>query len=337
MNRKQWNISERAAALHADAMVCDMTLPIGTPGNPKLKDAVPQKLVDAGFNFVSITVNGEESDMASSINALARDRAYILRRPDQCILVDRFEDVLRAKAEGKLAVGLHFQDSVPVGRNIEMVEVFYKLGIRHMLLAYNQKNFVADGCHELGGGGLSRFGRDLITEMNRVGMFVDVAHTGYQASMEAIEYSDKPVIVSHGNVWGLHEHPRCYRDDQIKAISRSGGVIGLTGLSIFTGDQSASVESYADQIDYVVRLVGPQHVGFGFDYVFDLPALTSFAATMSDRWPSDGGYTRSDIKQIEIADVPRITQTLLDRGHTEGDVRLILGENWLRLMRQIWK
>ena len=114
-------------------------------------------------------------------------------------------------------------------------------------------------------------------------------------------------------------------------------MIGLTGLSIFTGDQSASVESYVDQIDYVVRLVGPQHVGFGFDYVFDLPALTSFAATMSDRWPSDGGYTRSDVKQIEIADVPRITQTLLDRGHTEGDVRLILGGNWLRLMRQIWK
>jgi membrane dipeptidase len=145
------------------------------------------------------------------------------------------------------------------------------------------------------------------------------------------------VIVSHGNIWALHEHPRCYRDDQIRAIAKSGGVIGLTGLSIFTGDDTGSVETYVKQIDYVVQMVGPKHVGFGFDWVFDIQALAALAATMGNRWPKDGGYTRSDIKQMEPENVPRITQGLLDLGYSADDVRLVIGGNWLRLMKEVWK
>jgi membrane dipeptidase len=190
---------------------------------------------------------------------------------------------------------------------------------------------------QVGGSGLSRFGRKLITEMNRVGMFVDVAHTSYNASMEAIEFSGRPVIVSHGNIWKFHEHPRCYRDDQIKAIAQSGGVIGLTGLSIFTGDDDASIGKFVDQIDYVAELVGPEHVGFGFDYVPDLPALIASAAAEASKWPKEGGYSRPDVKQIEPERVPQITQMLLDRGYSEKHLRMILVENWARLMQQIWK
>ena len=331
------SLSEKSALLHHDAMVCDMTLPFRTPGDPKLASELPRRLLDAGFNFVSFTIAGDESDTIGAIHALKEYRAFFLAKADHCILVDRYEDVLRAKAEGKLAVGMHFQGTVPVGRDAGLVEIFYKLGIRHMLMAYNQKNFVADGCHELGGSGLSRFGRELVTEMNRVGMFVDVAHTSYNASMEVIEFSDKPVIVSHGNIWGIHQHPRCYRDDQIKAVAAGGGVIGLTGLSIFTGDEDASVEKYVDQIEYVVQLVGPDHVGFGFDYVFDLPALIAYATNLGDRWPSEGGYSRPDIRQIQLNDVPKITESLLHRGYSEDHVRLVIGGNWLRLMQQVWK
>jgi membrane dipeptidase len=332
-----WGISDAAARLHAEATVCDMTLPLRTPGDPKIQAQLPRELLKAGFNFVSFTVATDDEDTVGALRALSQTRAFFQAQSDCCMLADSVEDVVKAKALGKLAAGVHFQGTVPIGRDLGMVDVFYKLGIRHMLMAYNQKNFVADGCHELGAGGLSRFGREVVSEMNRVGMFVDVAHTGYQASMETIEYSDRPVIVSHGNVWSLHQHPRCYRDDQIKAIARSGGVIGLTGLSIFIGDDSASVESYVNQIDYVTQLVGPRHVGFGFDYVFDIGALTSLAATMANKWPADGGYTRSDVKQVEPRDVPRITQMLLDRGYPEDAVRAIIGENWMRLMREVWK
>jgi membrane dipeptidase len=326
----------RAAALLKQALVFDMTLPLRTPGDPALKAAIPRRLVDAGFDFVSVTVAGDEEDTLAAVRAIGRDREFFRAQPDT-VLVDTVDDIFAAKAQGKLAVGFHFQGSVPVGRDLTMVDLFYKLGVRHMLMAYNQKNFVADGCHELGDGGLSRFGRDLVSEMIRVGMMVDVAHTGYRASMDVLEYSDRPVIVSHGNVWALHQHPRCYRDDQLRALARSGGVIGLTGLSIFTGDDAATVDKYVDQIEYVIQLAGPDHVGLGMDYVYDLQALIAFSRGAGNRWPAEGGYGRPDVRQLEPEDIRNVTRALLARGHAEDDVRKFLGGNWLRVMRSVWR
>ncbi len=320
-----------------DIFVADMTLPLRGPGSATLQDALLARFLKAGFNFTSITVGGDDLDAMGAIKSIAKYRAFVLAKPDICVLVDGIDDIILAKAAGKIAVSFHFQGTVPVGRDLSLVDIFYKLGIRHMLMAYNQKNFVADGCHEIGGGGLSRFGRELVTEMNRVGMFVDVAHTSYAASMEVIEHSNHPVIVSHGNVWALHQHPRCYRDDQIKAIAASGGVIGLTGLSLFIGNEERLVESYVRQIDYVAQLVGVQHVGLGFDYVYDMPALLGMIRGMESKWPAEGGYNRTHIAQVEPESIGDITEELIRKGYREQDVRAIMGENWLRLMRQIWK
>jgi membrane dipeptidase len=328
---------EQAARLHNDALVCDMTLPWRAPGRKELQGVLPERLEAGGVDFVSYTVATDDQDAMGAILAIAEERGRILAAPERFVLVETADDVRRAKAAGKLAIGLHFQGTLPVGRNLGLVEIFYKLGIRHMLMAYNQKNLVADGCHELTDAGISRFGHELVAEMNRVGMFVDVAHTGYRSSMEVIEASQSPVICSHGNIKGLWEHARCYRDDQIQAIAASGGVFGLTGLGIFMGDNDASVERYAEQIDYVVQLVGPRHVGFGFDYMYDMPTLSAHAAEMASKWPSDGGYTRQDIKQLEPESIPEITEQLLRRGYGEGDIRLVLGENWLRMMDEIWR
>ena len=193
-----------------------------------------------------------------------------------------------------------------MGRNLDLVEVFYKLCIRHMLMAYNQKNLVADGCHELTDAGISRFGHELVAEMNRVGMFVDVAHTGYQSSMEVIEPSQSPVICSHGNIQALWRHARCYRDDQIQAIAASGGVFGLTGLGIFMGDNDASVARYVEQIDYVVQLVGPRHVGFGFDYMYDCLPFRS----MRRKWPVNGPAMAVTPARISSSWSPRASPKL---------------------------
>ncbi|MDQ2733485.1 MAG: dipeptidase [Pseudomonadota bacterium] len=326
-----------AKRVFGKSIVCDMTLPISVPTAPEFRDSLVRKLVDAGFTFVSFTVVEDETDTLSAFKAIGHYRRFFLGQPEHCILVNTVDDIYRAKREGKLAVSLHFQGTVAVGRDLSMVELFYKLGVRHMLLAYNQKNFVADGCHELADGGLSRFGRDLISEMNRVGMFVDVAHTGYRSSMDAVEFSDRPVICSHGNVWAIHKHARCYKDDQITAIARSGGVFGLTGLSIFTGDDEATVEKYVEQIDYVAQLAGPRHVGLGMDYVPDMVTLSKAAAKLASRWPADGGYSRSDIKQIELHALPQIAEQLLRRGYSEVEVGLVLGGNWMRLMAEVWK
>jgi len=214
---------EAARQLLREAVVCDMTLPtVDIPGaSLDKKAAAPDRFAAAGFDFVSLTVAVDDADVAEAMRLIARERRAIEARPDDFVLAETAADIERARDGGKLAVGFHFQGTGPVGRNLDLVALYYKLGIRHMLMAYNQQNLVGSGCHELEDDGLSRFGHSLIAEMNRVGMLVDVAHCGYQTSMQTIEASASPVVVSHGNVSAIFDHPRCYRDDQIKAVAAS--------------------------------------------------------------------------------------------------------------------
>lgn len=327
-----------AAQLVRTSLVCDMTLPWSSiPGTREAKYATPDLFKSAGFDFITLTLASDDEDLAQVMQSIARERRHALDHPERFVLVETADDILRARREDKLAIGFHFQGSGPVGRNLELVETYYRLGIRHMLMAYNQKNFVGNGCHELHDDGLSRFGLALIAEMNRVGMMVDVAHCGYQTAMQTIEASAQPVIVSHGNVAALHKHPRCYTDDQIKAIAAKGGVIGLTGLSIFLGVMEDMCGAYVRSLDHVAQLVGPDHVGLGFDYVYDMKALTALARVTADRWPKDGGYGNPEIPQIAPGELTRIVAGLIGLGYSDGDIQKILGGNWLRVMRAVWK
>jgi membrane dipeptidase len=309
----------------------------GEAGDLSLRAALPERYRSSGWSYVSLTLASDDEDMATTVRTIAAHRRLVESLSDICILAESVDDIRRAKREGKLALGFHFQGSRPVGRNLDLVGVYYKLGIRHMLMAYNQKNFVADGCHELGDSGLSRFGHDLVAEMNRVGMLVDVAHTGLKSSLDAIAASTAPVIVSHGNLKAFNDHPRCYTDEQIRAIAASGGVFGLTGLGIFLGGNDSSTPAMVRQIDHVVQLVGPDHVGFGLDYVYDMPALEILAQKHADKWPKDGGYDTRNIQQVEPERLPAIVDALLALGYDEATILKVLGGNWLRVCEAVWR
>ena len=151
-----------------------------------------------------------------------------------------------------------------------MVETYHALGIRHMLMAYNCKNLVGDGCTERTDNGLSRFGVALIEEMNRVGMIVDATHTGYRTTMDTFEVSKDPVIFSHSNPSALWDIPRNIKDDQIKASVKSGGVICVNGVDIFLGMDDDLIGMMIKHMVYVAELVGPEYVGIGTDYVADV-------------------------------------------------------------------
>jgi membrane dipeptidase len=333
-------VSPRARQIYKSAIVCDNTVPwAGMPfGDPALRNALPAKIKAAGVTFASLTVSGDGIDSATTLKTLAAEFRYWDVRSTNYRLVRKATDIEEAKRNGQLAIGFHFQGSDPVECDLDLVHLYYQLGIRHMLMAYNQKNAVGDGCHEPKDDGLSRFGHELVKEMNRVGMWVDVAHTGYRTSMDAIAASASPVICSHGNVAALHRHARCYADDQIKAIAASGGVFGLTGLSIFMGDDNnSSTQRFVEQIDYVVQLVGARHVGLGLDYVYDMPGLERFAASQPDRWPPDGGYLTEDMQQLEHERLVHVTQALLDRGYEDADILGILGGNWVRVAEAVWR
>lgn len=330
-------ISDEARQLHADALLWDMTVPwIDWGGDRTLKPLALERLAAAKYDVAALTVASDEEDIATTTRLIARERAFIRDNQDRYTLIETAGDILRAKSEGKLALCFQFQGSNPIGRDIAMIEVYYKLGVRLMLMAYNQKNAVGDGCHERTDSGLSRFGIEVVQEMNRVGMLVDVTHTGYRTSMDVFNVAEGPVIFSHSNPKALYDHPRNIQDDQILACARTGGVIGINGVGIFIGDNDASTDQLMKQIDYLCEKAGPQHVGIGLDWVYDQESLLKLAKAAASRYPSEGGYDL-DVDFAAPEQLLPLTQAMLDRNYSPDDIRNILGANWLRVAGQVWK
>ena len=332
----KWQISERAAAIHEDALVWDMILPWQSDLYPK--PGVLKRFKDSGCNFVGLTVADDRHFRDQTIVDIAHIVAA-LEQEEDVVLARSVDDILAARKSGKLAVGMHFQGSNPFQRDIALVKVYYDLGIRHALLAYNIKNMVTDGCHELTDSGLSRFGINLIKEMNRVGMVVDLTHTGYRGSMEAMEVSQAPCIFSHSNPKAVYEHDRNIREDQIKACAATGGVVGVVGFGPFmAGNFDYSVEQLIRHIEHVIDLVGPSHVGLGLDFVYFAEAMAKIGK-IRHMFPEGKHYPVGDQwgNSFPPEYLPKLTEQLLDRGHSEADVRGIMGENFLRVCRQVWK
>lgn len=331
-----WNISEQAIHLHNESIVMDMTMPMIPKGKFSNFFSTLDTMYNNGVKFVSLTVASDHTSTKEAMGNIRLMRMVLLGRMGKIRLVRNVDDIYEAARENKLAVGLHFQGTMPIGNDLSMVGKFYKKGIRHMLMAYNSQNLVGYGCHEAEDKGLTTFGRNLIREMNRVGMLVDVAHTGQRTALETIEISEKPVVVSHGNIWALHQHVRCVKDDLIKAIANNNGVIGITGYGVFLGDNNISTENYVKNIDYVAQLVGVQHVGIGLDYVYDMESFVNFARRHPEQYPQDGGYF-DEVKQVEYRQIPQITEALLKLGYDDRSIRGILGENWLRVLKDVWR
>ncbi len=331
-------LAEQAAKLHAEALVWDNCYPWMDHGDPALKLGALPRMVGAGCDHVSLTVASDWQTPNDTLHKLAHERHFFLADPERYRLVDKAEDILEAKRAGKLAVSFNFQGSGSVGRDPALVETWYKLGVRQMLFAYNQRNAFADGCHERTDAGLSRLGIELLEEMNRVGMLVDATHTGYRSSMDLLERSSAPVVFSHSNAAALWPHGRNIRDDQIRACAAGGGVIGINGVGLFLGKNEATAEKIADQVCYIAELVGPQNVGLGLDDVFDVPALMRLVRATADRWPDSEGYGRYEqVAFFPVDRAPEITLALMRRGMGEAEVRGVLGKNWLRVATAVWR
>jgi len=219
--------------------------------------------------------------------------------------------------------------------DIGMVDFYYRLGVRQMLFAYNRNNLAGGGCHDEDIG-LTDFGREVIREMNRVGMVVDCSHCAYKTSMEAIEASESPVIFSHANARKLCDHERNIWDDQIKACAATGGVVGVTGVGIFLGPRGPTVEHLAEHIDHMVELIGADHVGFGMDSVLHVHKPNQPFTRSREYWPARQ-YPDGGTGYVPPEEAPHLTQALLDRGYSEADIRGILGGNFLRVAETVWK
>jgi membrane dipeptidase len=219
--------------------------------------------------------------------------------------------------------------------DLAMVATYYRLGVRQMLIAYNRNNDAGGGCHDQVTG-LTDFGRAVIAEMNRVGMVVDCAHSGIKSGLEAMKLSSKPCIFSHANARALKDHERNITDEQIKAVAATGGVVGVNGLNLYLSDSPATVDVMVAHIDYMVKLVGSDHVGIGLDYDPSTDGPQLDPAVSAKYWPPRQYPSDRKITILAPDVIPEIGRKLRAMGYKDQAIRAIMGANFRRVATQVW-
>ena len=245
-------------------------------------------------------------------------------------------DIKRARKDGKLAIAFDLEGMNSLNGDVNMVSLYYDLGVRQMLFAYNLNNLAGGGCHD-GNVGLTPFGRDVIKEMNRVGMVVDCSHTAYRTTMEAMQVSDAPVIFSHSCAKALRNHGRNIADEQIKACAKTGGVVGITGVSLFLGENDTTSETFVNHIAHAADLVGAEHVGISLDYAFDAENVDGLLDAHKAYWPENEDYGRWPTSYVPPKQLMEITEIMVQRGFRDREILGVLGGNFMRVASAVWK
>jgi membrane dipeptidase len=298
---------------------------------------------------VNLTMSLTEgfADTAAGLARLLR--AIDLQAGDGTRLVQTVDDIRAAKAAGAAGIIVGFQNSDAFEGRLELVEVFHRLGLRICQLTYQRRNLAADGTGEPANAGLSLFGRGLVAELNRLGILIDLSHTSSKGTLETIELSEQPVAVTHACLQAFNPVPRNKTDEEIKALAANGGVFGMNAIARLLSprgrDEGATISQFVDQIDYVVDLVGIDHVGLGLDINEGLTPelfaarkkgfLTEFPELrMGGDFPFEHYYL---LDLTTMRDMKRITEALVDRGYSDADVLKVLGGNFVTLFEQVWQ
>ena len=327
-------ISDAAKRIYAEALVWDDHS--GFLPGPGVDLDPLRRWIACGVSDLSVNVGFDAFPWEQTVRIIAAFRSWFEQRPDQFVLVDRADDILAAKAAGRLAIAFDIEGMRALDDDAAMVALYYKLGVRQMLFAYNLNNSAGGGCHD-GDAGLTPFGRAVIAEMNRVGMLVDCSHCSARTSLEAMEASGAPVIFSHSNARALHPHGRNITDEQIRACARTGGVVGINGIGLFLGDREASTAAMARHVAHIAEVAGAAHVGIGLDHDWDR-SWEPNAAEMKF-WPAGAGYDPQThtFRHAKPEQLPDLAEALLAHGFSEGEVKGVLGGNFLRVAQQVWR
>lgn len=330
-------ISEQAKRIYKEAIVIDgqLAFELAMPWDFTKKWELVDRYKSAGFHALTLSLVNEETTSEKALEYLARVRKHIFSHPEKYVLAKTKDDVIRAKNENKIALRLMFQGTAPIGKNLDLLEIFYELGITSLLLAYNIRTPFGDGVIEENDSGLSHLGKKLVSEMNRLGITIDGSHGGFKSTMDALKISTKPFTFSHSGVYSIAPHVRNVHDEQIKAVAKSDGVIGINGLGLLLGEDNASVEKYVEHIDYITKLVGARHVAIGLDYLYFADQFSKFMENQSITHPEAYASQVTDAttwRCVQPEDIIKVVELLIEYNYSETDIKGILGGNILRLM-----
>lgn len=334
------NEVERAQRLHREAVVFDASAVVYRKNQdlPTRWD----RYTEGGITGTNHTVTDPDAGLTEALSQINDCRRWIDDHPDKLLLCLSADDIREAKTTGKGGIIFGPQDTAFLEKDLGRVGTFYDLGVRIMQLTYQTRNTVGDGCGEPNATGLTSFGRDVVAEMEQLGMLVDLSHTSHETSFDTIDRASKPVVLTHAHPAALTPHIRAKSDGLLKAVADTGGVVGLTTLSTFVQLQGRrvrpGVKDYLAHVDYLLELLGPDAVGIGSDLdetatEADIMALPNqeFVST----WLGDFGWDGHLVANLtEAVELPNITLGLVSLGLDDQTILKILGGNFLRVFEE---
>ena len=334
---------DKAAQLHTESTIIDC-LGVNNWNDPEVFAGIHRGGVTATNATIAVWENFTET-----IDNIARWYPKFDKYANIIMPIKTVADIRKAKADGKSGIIFGFQNASPVEDDLRRLRVFHELGVRIIQITYNNSNLLGAGCAESPDYGLSIFGEHFIEECNRLGILIDLSHVGDRTVADAIEASEKPVAFTHVGPRTLFKHYRNKTDEQLKALAVKGGVVGANAYANFIATwKNSTLSDYLDTIDYLVHLIGVDHVGIASDFTTGQSAEwlrwlftgrnTDAKVEYSKEFRTEGNVVVSYYPQgfQTAADFPNLTRALLERGYSEHDVKKIMGENFLRLFEEVW-
>lgn len=304
----------------------------------------------SGITAVNVTASGSgetpDEAYARTLEHLAYWRREVESNPDVLALAASVADVEAAKAAGRLALIMGFQDAVMLGTDLARMDEFHAQGVKIVQLTYNLPNLVGEGCLSPGNGGLTDFGRELVAHLAATGVLVDLSHCSQRTTADAIAAAPGPVSITHSGCSAVYEHPRNKHDAELRALAERGGVIGIYLMPFLNAGGPATAADLYQHIEHTVNVCGEEHVGIGSDNSIT-PTVDdeTYRATLqrfADERQRLGIGAPGEHEVLFVPDLNSparmrmIADGLLARGHSEARVEKILGGNWMRLFGEVW-
>lgn len=292
----------------------------------------------SGVHTIHVTIAYWEN-IRETLENIGTWNRHFINHADLIMPVRQAADILEAKRVGKVGIIFGFQNCSPIEDDVKMVEILHQLGVRIMQLTYNNQSFLATGCYEEQDGGITRFGRQVIKEMNRVGMVIDMSHSAEKSTLQAIELSSRPIVISHANPTFFEPAKRNKSNKVLSALAENEGLLGfsLYPFHLKNGPQ-CGLDEFCSMVAKTVDLMGIDRVGMGSDLCLNQP-IAVLDWMRNGRWTKQMDYGEGSASNAAwpealswfetSADFPNIVAGLRDKGFNEGEVEQIMGRNWL--------
>ena len=321
--------------------------PFNTPVNVEaLTPEMVRNAQASGITAVNLTIGGGTPE--GVFQSMARWERDLARHPNVLMKVRTLADLTAAKREKKLGLVYGFQDGVAIGNELSRVALYHPFGLRIVQLTYNVRNMFGDGCLQPENGGLTPLGRQLVEALNANGITVDLAHCGMQTTADAIEHSSKPVAISHSGCRAIANLPRNKPDAILKRMADKGGVLGVYLMPFLTMRGQPEAADLVRHIEHAVNVCGEDHVGIGSDlsitpHVVNAEYMRVHRTFVEARIKAGVAAPGEDPEVpmfVTDLNTPRrmehIADKLIAKGHSSARVEKILGQNFVRLIRDTW-